>query len=82
MFLERSGLREEKRRLRKKKMKMTTGGKISEVKQVLEMRKIRRDECWRMPGDLDQCCPRWVTTSSGITCTNTTSYPTVPERGC
>lgn len=54
MFLERSGLREEKRRLRKKKMKITTGGKILEVKQVLEMRKIGRHECWGMPGDLDQ----------------------------
>lgn len=35
-------------------MKITTGGKIWEVKQVLEMRKMGRDEYWWMSGDLGQ----------------------------
>lgn len=51
MVLERR--RRRRRRLRKK-MEITTGGKIWEVKQVLEIRKVGRDEYWGMPGDLGQ----------------------------
>lgn len=53
-FLEGSDLRRRRGRFRKKIMKITTGEKIWEVKQVLEMRRIGRDEYWGVPGDLGQ----------------------------
>lgn len=72
----------ERRRSFRKRMKITTGESIWEVKQVLDMRKVGRDECWGMPGDLSWWCLRWVTASSDTAWTNTMSYPTFPDQRC